>query len=187
MHPHLFKNITKFNSYYNLNSYRTLRYMHARSPYTLMYTNHLHAPPRASEMDVVSTLLPKLSNQPLSWWASGISGLIDITLLNPTLRERPPKSDTLTLFTATTGNFPSSSKPSASAPHRVELTMWLERSTSCISRLVSFLLALVIIVLILETSLHTPITSGKKDFQNLIHSMTHVCRCKTELLLSNCV
>ena len=48
-----------------------------------------------SGREVNCSFLPTLSNQPLSWWASGISGSTINRLLIRVDSDQPPKSDTL--------------------------------------------------------------------------------------------
>ena len=54
-------------------------------------------------MDVISAVLPSLSNHPRNLNASGISGLICYVLELMRDNEHPPKSDNLAPFTANTG------------------------------------------------------------------------------------
>ena len=131
-------------------------------PYQKPCNSHSHPPPpiRWADMDCVSSFFPTLSNQPLSWWASGKSGLMDVTPLMVVERDLPPKSDTRAPLMATTGKLEPSNS-SASVPHSVQETTQPERSTSWISRL--FILRFVVFVMMDATSavlLQTPIISG---------------------------
>ena len=126
-------------------------------------------------MECAFSFFPTLSNQPLSWWASGMSGFRIITEFITVESDLPPKSETFTPLIATTGFFDPSNS-SASELQRVQVTTLPDRSTRWISRLLS--LRLVVLVVMEDMSvalLQTPITSNEQ--QNLWDTLCQTYSC----------